>query len=124
MYSIRNGKYHKFELSFQLFRVRQFIELTSCTHAAMFMGNVDFPAKYNIINSHSQVMKYLGLLHQIIVNHLLWYLCTSYIYRQVYVFWFYFYCLFPRLLVFTRLSAFKHHGPLQYCQIDVLKVSI
>ena len=73
-------------------------------------------------------MKYLGLLHQIIVNHLRIY-CgiyarRTYVYRQVYVCWFYFYCLFPRLLVFTRLSAFKHHGPLQYCQIDVLKVSI
>ena len=41
MYSIQNGKYHKFELSFQLFRVQQFIELTSCMHAAMFMGNVN-----------------------------------------------------------------------------------
>ena len=36
----------------------------------MIFGIWDFPAKYNIINSHSQVMKYLGLLHQIIVNHL------------------------------------------------------
>ena len=35
MYSVQNGKYHEFELSFQLFRVQRFIvghELTSCRH--------------------------------------------------------------------------------------------
>ena len=35
MYSVQNGKYQEFELSFQLFRVQRFIvghELTSCRH--------------------------------------------------------------------------------------------